>query len=523
MPLTTQRRILPASACALGLAALGLHLAVSLGNPLGTIEDDAVHVLLARSLRHGAFALPDAFGIPITDPWPGMAAVLLPSVWLLEPHWGLLRFIELLFAASGLAAGYFLARRFLPAPAAGLVILFSAFNPTLVSYAGLLNPDIPLMALAAVMFLTLESADSRRAQGVLIAGSIFAALLKPQGALLVLCLGAGVARRHGVRRGLTFLTVSLIPLAFWMLRNKLSAGLWSGYSDNWSAQASLLAGPEEFLNHATTLLAKMFGSGIAGLSGGPIGPRATAGFLVILLMGRGVLRVLRRRESPALFAMASYCILVTALHCTWLSVQPRYALCLLPLSWIMILSGVWPEKGRPYWTWTPAGIILGGHILFQDAGLLLASLRRPSAFQARTLAWINTHTPETARFESLRYNALTLLTKRLSLPPALESRDARQWFASARANAIDYLYVESEFKPGGFLSAGTDFVAGHLSSWAREHPCVSLVYSDTEEGTALYRLEPAPRQEVQKALKSTGGGASKKTGLPLLGCDSSIR
>lgn len=504
------------------MAIAGLHAFVSLGNPLGIIEDDAVHILLARSLRQGTFALPDASGVPITDPWPGLAAVLMLPVWHLEPRWGFFRAFELLFAAAGLAATYFLARRLLPKIAAILAVLLTALNPTLLSYAGLLNVDILLMALAAALLLILELEDSPRNRALLIGLSMLAALLKPQGALLVLCLGAGVFHHHSTRRGFSFLGISLTPLALWLLRNHWAAGLWSGYAVNWGAQASRLAEPAELARHAVSLLAGMFGEGIVGLSSGSLTLRAAAGLVAIILMGRGAVRALRDRGSPSLFVMAAFCILITALHLTWLSVSPRYVLCFLPFAWIMIILGVLPKNASPVPPWA-AVILLAGNALYQDAGHWLSSSHRPRTFQPETMDWIKTHTPPSARIQSLRYNALLLLTGRSSLPPTLDSRSTGDWFAAARANGIDYLYVESEFRPGGFLAAGAQFTARNLSSWASENPCVSLEREFPREGTAIYRLLDRPTQEAQKVSKSAGGGASKAAGFPVPGCVSSIR
>ncbi|MDX6768630.1 MAG: hypothetical protein SF051_03800 [Elusimicrobiota bacterium] len=99
MDRTAVRRAVAAA----GAGAVFLHAAAALRTPLGAASDDALHLLLARNLLAGGFAVPGPGGVPVTDPLPGFPALMALPVALLAPRWGLLRAAPLLAAAAALA------------------------------------------------------------------------------------------------------------------------------------------------------------------------------------------------------------------------------------------------------------------------------------------------------------------------------------------------------------------------------------------------------------------------------------
>ncbi|MDE2143243.1 MAG: hypothetical protein KGJ84_12615, partial [Elusimicrobia bacterium] len=109
MAKTLSRATALAAAAAAGAAAL--HAAASLRTPLGAASDDALHLLLARNLAAGGFAVPDAAGVPVTDPLPGFAFLISAPEALFSPHWGLLRGVTLLAAGALAYLAWRLARR----------------------------------------------------------------------------------------------------------------------------------------------------------------------------------------------------------------------------------------------------------------------------------------------------------------------------------------------------------------------------------------------------------------------------
>lgn len=474
-------------AIALALGIVSLHVLAALGNPVGTIEDDAVQILLARSLRHGSFALPDAQGVPVTDPLPGLSALLLVAVWFLEPHWGLFRALGLMSTAAAVCLTWLLARRLLSKAGALAAALLVALSQVLVGHAGLVMPDIPLLALSLVLITALPAAESGPGLMLLGLGAAWAGLLRPQGALLAVCLAAAVTHRHGFKRAAAFYLPAFLPLAAWMLRNRLLAGTLTGYAVNWRSQVALLGEPAFQIDHAARIFASFFGEGLLALTDWSFAARLTLALAVVVLAGVGAARLMLK-DPARVFTIAAYVILVLALHLTWVPVQPRYVILMIPFLWIFLIAAAEPFlQGRATLALTLL-IFLGGTALKIDVDHAQASLEKSTSFQPGTVAWIKEHTLPAARFESFKYNSLSLCSERAALPPPLEIQDAEQWFASARANRIDYLHLETVFNPGGFLPPNVRFLAANLEKWARANPNVSEVYRNPEEKTLIFRL-----------------------------------
>jgi hypothetical protein len=478
-----------AAGIAAGLLALVfLHIACSLGNPPGTIEDDAIQIMLARSLRHGAFALPDAGGVPMTDPLPGLAFLMMIPVWLVEPHWGLLRFAELLAAVAVPLLTWRLALRFLTPGEAAAAGLLTALCPCILRHSGLVIPDVFLLALSLVLVLNLERARTVKGLGLLAAGAALASLLRPQGALLAPCLALALLPKLKGKKAAAFLAASLAPLAAWSLRNRLVASTVTGYMVNWRSQVAILGDPAHQINHAARLVSQFFAEGLLGMDDFHWKLKLAAGLFLLVLSAAGARRLLRRDPTASqVFVLSAYPILLLALHMTWLAVQTRYAILLAPFVWILAVAGA-SVRPLPRDAKVVLAAFLSPILLRMDAGLAEGSLSRQFAFQARTMRWLRENTPASAGVESLEFNSVLLLTKRRALPPSLESRDAAGWLAAAGANGISFLHVDRTFTSGGFLPPKAAFVAARLESWARQAPGVALAYEDLEEGTAVYAL-----------------------------------
>jgi hypothetical protein len=474
---------------------LGLHLAASKGNPVGLIEDDSVQVLLARSLSRGSFALPDENGAAVSDPLPGLAAILAAPVRLLEPRWGGLRGVSLLAMALVALFTWRIGRRLLPGPWPAVAAALTALSPVFVRHAGLVLPDIPYLALTlmALDFGTLGGAQAggsrtRLAAGVLAAG--LAALVRPHGALLCLALAVGFLASAGSRRrGLLFLA-SLAPLGLWLLRNKLAAGVSTGYAVNWRGQVALLGEPGAQVSHGLSLVSSFFGFGLAGLSR-PSWLVLTAGACLLLCAGWGLVRLLkeRRTQEPLLFAMAAYSIMVLVLHMTWSPEDSRYAIPLAPLVWIFAAAAA--GSAAPPRAALSAAFLLGFLALtacWKDFDLARASLARPSSYQSRTMAWIRSNTPPGALIESLKFNTVMLLTGRPCLPPPLSLEGPQQWTEASRKAGVSFVHVEHLFRPGGFVPPGVMDVGRRINGWASSLPEGALVFRDDAEGASVFRL-----------------------------------
>jgi hypothetical protein len=195
-----------------------LHGAASLRLPLGAASDDALHLLLARNLLAGGFAVPGPGGVPVTDPLPGWPALMALPLALLDGHWGLLRLFPLAAAALLVWASWRLARRALGEEAALFAAGAVALDHALIGWAGVSLPDILYAALSVLaLSALLEAAPPRWA----VPAAALAALLRPHGALLLACAhGARLLWRKKEQRpllegaGAYLLLLALLHLAW---------------------------------------------------------------------------------------------------------------------------------------------------------------------------------------------------------------------------------------------------------------------------------------------------------------------
>ena len=318
-----------------GVAAAGLHLAASIGNPVGLIEDDSVQILLARSLRHGGFALPDANGVPISDPLPGLAALLMAPVWLVEPNWTPLRAVALLSLAAAVFFTWRIGKRLLPEPwpnvAAGLTALSPVLSP--------LRSGAPGHPLLALTLISLDLGPGRALDGPALIAAGLAALVRPHG---VLCLsppgcfsrGTGMPAFPGRATGVLFRC--LIPSGSGPA-HKLLSGVSTGYAVNWRTQISLLGEPWVMARHSLGLIRSFFGFGLAGLAR-PGWLALTGGLALACAAAWGCKGLMKdaKHESPLVSSMAAYAILLLGLHLTWQPEDSRYAIPLVPVLWLFI-------------------------------------------------------------------------------------------------------------------------------------------------------------------------------------------
>ena len=440
---------------------------------------------MARSLAGGAFALPDAGGVAITDPLPGLPLLLLPAAALAQPHWGWLRGVSLTALAAALLFAWRLTRK-LGADAGPWIFGLIAVNPTLARHAGLVLADIPFLAFCLAVFDGLVFPGKRPSLGRLAAlagGAAAASLMRPQGFLLIPAAALGLARSIGARRAMLWSAAAGLPLAGWLLRNAAVAGEPTAYASHWFSQAAFLADPGAAMRHAAALCRSLLGEGRLGWSGRG---GALLGLAGLLAAGRGAF-LLRRASNPeggAGLAMAAFAALYLALHLTWGPAPARYALPLVPVLWILAATGTagLPLSGAR----GPAVAALACIALISAADLAQRGIGRPAAFQPATMEWIRSQTLPQARWQSLRFNALILWTGRTALPPPLDAGTAASWRDAAARDGVEYALVEDSFTPGGYLPAGVQALARGIPVWAREFG--REIYRNKEEGTTLFRL-----------------------------------
>jgi len=506
-------RLPPAVWAALGVALVILYILAARGQPVGAIGDDSLNIMLARSLRHGAFSWPDAHGAPSADPLPGFAALLLLPVWIVEPRWDALRFIGLLSLPAALFFCWRLARRLLPSGAAVAVVWLTALNPLFVGRAGFVLPDILLLALSLALFDQLDRDPDRWLPAGL--GAAAATLLRPHGFLLALCLALLLWLRGGWRRAVGFSVVAFLPLAAWLVRNMRVVGTSAGYVPHMRSQIVLLAEPGAQSAHAGRLIAAFFGNGLLAVPGNLYWWSVTAGFATVLVAGFGVARLLRPREDPLACALAAYAIGLLVLHSLWLAVAQRYVMPIIPIVWIFLAAAAQPLlRGRR----AAAGILIAALTLFlsrADAIWVKSGWSAPPRYQGETMSWIQRQTPADARFESMEHVTLSLLAGRRAELPAFAAgaptRDA--WLAWSLSRGIGYLHIAADLKVDGYFPDPAKTLFANLARWARSSPYLREVFRSPVDGTVVFRFQhPDPARYLRAWRSYEFAGEAARSG-----------
>ncbi|MBI4677581.1 MAG: hypothetical protein HY748_08360 [Elusimicrobia bacterium] len=497
-----------AAAC---LGAAALHHLSSRRLPVGAFNDDAFFILLSKSLRRGFFGLPD--GAPVTDPLPGFPALLMLPSWLVEPRWHLLKPLLLACAALAVFLTWRLARRFLPdawALACGLLV---ALNPVLVGLDGIVIPDIPYLALSLALFLGAQEVCGKPGQVrwpilvCLAGGAALAALMRPQGALLALCLGLAVCILAGRTPALVFTAGALAPLAAWMGRNLLVDRTVTGFVSSWKSQFFLFEEPGRQAVHFVRLVGSVFGEGLVGAAGS-LTWSAAAGFACLGLAGFGAVRLVRERKGAVAAAMASYVIMVLALHSTWPLTESRYLLPMLPMVCILILAGARHWLGRRPLAAAALLALPALASLRYDLAFARRGLQGRPAFEPETMAWLRRNTPKDARIESLSFHCVQLFAERRAVPPGLTVYDRDTWVASALVRGVDYLHVSAELSSGEFSYPSLAYLKEPaLERWARSTPYAAELYSHPREATRVFRISHPDPQRYLKAYSACLGAS----------------
>lgn len=475
------------SAAVLGAAAAGaaaLHVCASLGTPLGAATDDALHLLLARNLLAGGFAVPDASGVPVTDQLPGFAALMALPVRLLAPHWGLLRGAAWLAAFALAVLAWRLGRRLAGEAAGWAALLLVAANPVLAAWAGVALPDVPFAAASVGAFLLLARDEPPLL--ALIALAALAALLRPQGAVLAAALAAGLGFRAGPKRAAALLAGALAPLSLWLLRGHFLAG-GAGYLDNWRRLQAL--GDTSLLFRAATLA--------AGLGRGFFGdlppPAALLGLAVAAgAAASGALRLWRSRGPGARAVVLTAVVYGTglaALHVGWRTWDGRYALPFLapalPL-WAAAFAGLYEKKRE---TALAVLLLAAAPGLWNAASFAAEGVRSPSAeLLPAASAWIRENVPAGGAVITTEPFLVALTTgRRAYYPPPAPSREL--WLAALRAAGVRCVLVRRQAARPAVVPPEARTPLTDFDDWAVPSPPLTLAYADDAEDILLLRLD----------------------------------
>lgn len=472
----TKTRRWAAGPAALWLAAAAgaaLHVCAALATPLGAATDDALHLLLARNILAGGFAVPDAAGVPATEPLPGFALLMALPVRLLAPHWALLRGAALLAALALAFLAFRLGRRLAGDAAGWAAALLVVANPVLAAWAGVALPDIPFAAASVGAFLLLAR-DEPPLPG-LIALAALAALLRPQGAVLAAALAAGAGFRGGPKRAAAVMAGALAPLSLWLLRGHLLTGSATTYLDDWRRLQAL--GDTSLLFRAATLAAGL-GRGFFG----ELPPLAALLGLVIAAAAAffGALRLWRTRAPGARAVVLSAVVYGTglaALHAGWRTWDSRYVLPFLapalPL-WAAAFAGLYAKKRETALAvlFLAAAPGLWGVVSFAAAGV---ESPRAELYPAAA-AWIRENVPSDGAVVTTEPFLFALTTgRRAYYPPAAPSREL--WLEALRSAGVRCIVVHRQ------ASRLTDF-----DDWAVPSPPLTLGFTDDPDDLLLLRF-----------------------------------
>lgn len=471
--------------CVAAAAGAALHVCASLGTPVGAAGDDALHLLLARNLLHGGFALPDASGTPATAPLPGFAMLMALPVLLLSPHWALLRGAAL--AATFLLAflAFRLCRRLSGAAAGWAAVLLVLANPVLAAWAGVALPDIPFAAVSVGAFL-LIARDEPPLPG-LIALAALAALLRPQGAVLAAALAAAAGFRGGGKRAATVLSGALAPLALWLLRGHLLTGSATSYIDDWRRLQAL--GDTSLLFRAATLA--------AGLGRGFFGELSPLAALLGLALGlaaavSGAVRLWRTRSPGARAVVLSAVVYgagLALLHAGWRTWDSRYVLPFLapalPL-WTAAFAGLYERRRE-----TAIAVLLlaaaPGALDAANAAAAGVAAPRAELFPAAA-AWIRANVPADGAVISTEPFAFALAAgRRAYYPPAAPTRE--QWIEALRSAGVRCVVVHRQAARPGLVPPEARTPLTDFDDWAVPSPPLTLGQADDAEDLLLLKLD----------------------------------
>lgn len=521
--MNTQRRALLVSA--LGLLAI-LHILSALRLPIGAFNDDSLHIILARNVAHGSWRHLDIAGLFVNDVLPGFSWLLAAPVRLVEPHWGWLRLVGLFSSWAVIWLTWFLARGVLPGTLAAAAAFLVGINPVFVGHAGAVMPDIPYTVVMLALLACIGRVGSVRSCLLLGVGAAAASMLRPHGAILGLCLAAGVGLRLGGKRAAVFTGMAFLPLLLWSLRSFLLFHTPTGYLSDYMFIAPLTSFGQQ-LNLVTSLVSGLFGSGFLALPVHSIYSLSAAGLIALFVIGAGAVSVAGDKSRVWPWCLAAYFGLSLCLHSCWGGISRRYLIPLLPAAWIFFWAGIRSLTSR--WTALKSGrataaiiVLAGGLSLWADRNVVLEGFRGPADFQPRTITYLKEHSLSSAHLQSLNDSAVALLAERVTLQPPRQMSCRDEWLAGTLNSGVSFVHLEG-FRGTGIYSNHAAFFAGSVGEWADSSPYLRKVFEDAGEGTTIVQIShPDPARFLKawevyrKAMLFSMTGRSRKSVRPML-------
>ncbi|MBI3554264.1 MAG: hypothetical protein HY077_17335 [Elusimicrobia bacterium] len=287
----------------------------------------------------------------------------------------------------------------------------------------------------------------------------------------------------------------MLPLAAWIVRNLIVAATPIAYFSNWNIRSPGSASLTRVL-HGVVPWAALFGDVLT--TANRAGPRTAAviglSCAAIALLG-GAILLRGHKASRQARIVLTYMVGMLAMHLCWKTLDIRYMVPFIPLSWALIAAGLrpWLKDRRVLTCGLTAAA--GWICLTADWTMLRSRAGAPSTLWPATMSWIRDNTPPSARVLSMFDATLALLADRTAfefpLDSSLETRE--QWLQYCRQNDIQYFHWHENLGWWSNLPDDRRRMLESIGLWTRSGPGVTEVFREPREQNVVFRLDPPDR------------------------------
>ena len=450
---------------------------------LGAENDDALYVLAARALAEGHYRMWFLPGRPpFTDTTPGFPALMAPSALLAPDNFLAHQMLAAFYLALAVAAAALWFRRRFSVFAAVVLGAAFAFNPLVLSRAGVVMPEAAFL-LAVFAVLALLPGSGLKTGGALLA----AYLIRPAALPLWGAVWISLALQKRRRDLWGAVAVPVAGFALWSLWARAGGGVQE------AKELPLLAGALrdgrglELIASNLRQFAATWGQTLLPLPWAKSAVPATiagGGIAAAAVWGIG-----RRLRADRADAVSWFLIGSLAMHALWPWWYERYLVALLPFLLAAAAEGLPPAlKARPHVVAAVAGAALAAVFLSQNIPLWRGGEAGRAPTLKNTYAWIQSHTTAADGFASALYARDLLWTGRVFQPlgTAASSEDLAASLKKRRARFV--LWERNvDFGltgDGNVLSRGLAGTATALEDTTRFRP----VHADEAERTTIYEV-----------------------------------
>jgi hypothetical protein len=505
----------------LGLS-VGLNAIVFPRLDVGHFNDDALYILAARSLLRGHYVADYVPGMPpMNDPLPGFPVLLLPFVSVVQGHWAVLKCIPFLLIVGALLLFWKLLHRLrIPRGQALAATAFFAFNPTIVRMSNALMSEPFFLVLVLGVFNLLAEAwiDQRPLHKWLLGLLLgWAAIVRPQGAVLLACVAIGLMNTRTRRDILLSLGLGSFILGSVYFTNFLNTSSIMGYIPQATSVLPVSnADPLLFLRHSTFLFLTLF---IKVLIAFPWPPDGHALLMLHIILALGVGLALFRgaaefsRRYPAAedlgLCIGGFVSLYLLVHMFWPAIDLRYCVPVLPFVILFIVQGA--ANIRQKWlrkVLGGLGVLVGLFYGYENVRTINQAFHKTyeTAVPKQTFDWIRHQAPPTARIFA-RYPATTYLYTDRQVPSDVQIQnidELRYFFVTHNVSHV----LITRLQPATMASishqreaAFWDTLPLGLEGWPR---AFRKVYANPDEYTLIFEVASAPLFERAYTLYREG-------------------